>query len=68
MTYVISFNEDTERFVMDGVEETFISSHLWTIAIKESLEHEFVKTVSESHALSMLIDSGVEIELVEIDW
>ncbi len=68
MTYVISFNYDTERFVMDGVEETFISSHLWTIAIKENLEHEFVKTVSESHALLMLLDSGIEIELVEIDW
>lgn len=53
MTYVISFNNDTDRFVMDGVEESFIGSHLWTIAIKESLEHEFVKTVSESHALSM---------------
>lgn len=68
MKHVISFNDDTDRFVMDGVEETFISSHLWTIAIKENLEYEFVKTISESHALSMLLDSGIEIELVQIDW
>lgn len=68
MTYVISFNDETERFVMDGVEEKFISSHLWTIAIKENLEHEFVKAIRESHALSILLDNGVEIELVDIDW
>jgi len=68
MKHVISFNDDTDRFVMEGVEETFISSHLWTIAIKENLEHEFIKTISESHALSMLLESGVEIELVDIDW
>lgn len=68
MKHRISFNNDTDMFVMDGVEETFISSHLWTIAIKENLEHEFVKTISESHALSMLLDSGVELELVDIDW
>lgn len=68
MKHVISFNNDTDRFVMDGVEESFISSHLWTIAIKENLEHEFVKTISESHALSMLLDSGVEVCLLDIDW
>jgi len=68
MSYVISFNDETEKFVMDGYEENFISSHLWAIAIKEGLESAFVSTISESHALSMLLDSGVEIELVDIDW
>ncbi len=68
MDYVISFNDYTDRFVMDGVEKDFIGSHLWTISIKENLEHEFVKTISESHALSMLLESGVGIELVNIDW
>lgn len=68
MSYVISFNDETEKFVMDGYEEKFIGSHLWTIAIKTGLEDLYVDSVSESHALSILRSNGVEIELVDIDW
>lgn len=68
MSYVISFNNETEKFVMDGCEEEFIGSHFWTIAIREGLESEYVNTVSESHALGMLRYNDVEIELVDIDW
>lgn len=68
MAYVISFNEETGKFVMNGCEESLIGEHLWAISVKEGLQSEFVRTISESHALSMLLDSGVEIELVDIDW
>lgn len=68
MPYTISFNDATEKFVMEGHEEDFIGSHLWTIAIKTGLEDSYVNSVSESHALAILRSNGIEIELVDIDW
>ena len=37
MPYVISFNEETRRFVMNGNEEKFIGDHFTIIAAREGL-------------------------------
>lgn len=68
MSYVISFNDSTDKFVMNGEEQTFVSGHLYTIAINEGFKEDFINTLSESHALEMIRSNGVEIELVNIDW
>lgn len=68
MSYVISFNDETEKFVMDGYQETFIGEHFMIIARSEGLEAEVASAICESHALAILRESGVEIELLDIDW
>lgn len=68
MGYVISFNDDTGRFVMDGLEEKFIGDHLIVIAARENLVSQVKKATFESEALAILRANGVEIELVDIDW
>lgn len=68
MTYVISFNDEIERFVMDGVEENFIGDHLVVIAVREGLLVEVKKGAFESEALTTLRANGIEIELVDIAW
>lgn len=68
MPYTISFNDETEKFVMDGYEETYIGEHFMSIARNECLEAEVTSAICESHALAILRGNGVEIELVDIDW
>jgi hypothetical protein len=68
MSYVISFNDETEKFVMDGYQETFIGEHLMIIARSEGLEAEVTSAICESHALAALRANGIEIELIDIDW
>lgn len=69
MTYVITFNEETEKFAMNGYEETFIGDLFLDIAIQEGLRYSLVtQAASESQALSILLSHGVKIELVDIDW
>lgn len=68
MSYVISFSDETEKFVMNGREEHFIGKHLYDIAVKEGLEGMVCGVRSESHMLSILTTLGTEIELVDIDW
>lgn len=68
MSYVITFNDKSEKFVMDGYEETFIGEHFMIIARSEGLEAEITSAICESHALAILRGNGVEIELVDIDW
>lgn len=68
MSYVISFNDETEKFVMDGYEEDYIGNLLSVIAVCEGLEEHTNKAICESHALAILRTNGVEIELVDIDW
>ena len=68
MSYVISFNDETEKFVMDGYEETYIGEHFMSIARTEGLEAEVTSAICESHVLAILRGNGVEIELVDIDW
>lgn len=68
MSYVISFNDETRRFVMDGIEEKFIGDHLTVIAVREGLMQQVRKAMFESEALAILRANGVEIELVDIDW
>lgn len=68
MKYVISFNNETGRFVMEGVEEKFIGDHFVVIAVREGLLVEIKKATFESEALATLRANGIEIELVDIDW
>lgn len=68
MSYTISFNDATEKFVMNGYEESYIGEHFMSIARTESLEAEVTSAICESHALAILRANGVEIELVDIDW
>lgn len=68
MSHVISFNDETEKFVMNGHEETYIGEHFVSIARAEALEAKVTSAICESHALAILRGNGVQIELVDIDW
>lgn len=68
MSYVISFNDKTDKFVMGGYEADFIMEFLMHIGIHERILMPTELPRSESEVLALLRGNGAEIELVNIDW
>lgn len=66
MSYRIDYDEESMKFVMDGVSEDFVSAHLMKIANLHNIE-EAKNACSESHLLSIILSHGVEVEF-EQDW
>jgi hypothetical protein len=65
--YTITFNNKSEKFVMNGYEEIFIGEHFLNIAVLEGMQAEVRTAISEGHALSILRNNGIEIDLIEED-
>ena len=62
--YEIVYLNSTDQWLMGGVAEDLLSSHLTQLLAK----HNVVKDAwSESHAIQLLADIGVGVELVGDD-
>lgn len=68
MSYTISFDDESEMFVMGEEKRYLIGDHLKFIANKEGYPEAIAAAISETHLLCILQSVGVEIELVNCDW
>lgn len=66
MEYTIKYNEEREKFEMDGVLEYFIGNHLEVIGKKEKIS-EVDAALSESHMLAILLSNGIKVDLLDED-
>lgn len=62
--YTIIFNNDSEKFTMEGKESYFLSDLLIEIAIENKVS---LSEYSEAHQLQLILDSGVKVKLLEQD-
>lgn len=64
MKYVITYNDDTNKFMMNGVAGEYVGDHLYTIAKENNIT---TTANSESHHLAIIRSHGIEVELLEED-
>ena len=66
MKYTIKYNEEHEKFEMNGVLEDFIGNHLEVIGKKEKIS-EVDTALSEGYMLAILLSNGIKVDLLEED-
>jgi nitrous oxidase accessory protein NosD len=65
MSYVIQYDSSTDKFKMNGWSENFIGSHFEQIAKENNIDPG--SWISESHALFILRNNDIEVDLLEED-
>lgn len=65
--FVIKFDEVSYLFIMNGWAERTVGAHLENLAKVFGVLDVFRKATGESHALSILQNSGVSVE-IEGGW
>lgn len=64
MKYTIQYDEDSDKYVMNGKSYRYVGEHLYDIAVQNTVT---TTANSESHHMTILEAHGIEIELLDSD-